>query len=307
MRTEYLIYFLEAVKTGSFNKAGQSLGLTHQTISTGVANLENELEVELAIRDKQGIVLTPAGEAAVAYAQQILDAAGQFKQAMAPFKKAAAKQMPAGQLNVLYTPLVSILVIPYLTEVFLTKYPHIALHFAEMEGEAILQALQNKKGDLGIFAFSSIIRSDQALAAQAQPLLPESYRLCAVVAASHPLAKRKSLSVKTLLKYPLALYQAGETPGTLQKILSAQGQPKLTLVTSNLPVYEQHIATGQAIGFLPKAVKKENKPSANGQKLVYIPIKEITASPVAYALAVALSPAQKALCQLFIDEVKAMF
>lgn len=61
MRSEHLEYFLEAVKTGSFNKAGLNLNTTHQTISSAVTNLENELDAQLVIRDNQGIQLTSAG------------------------------------------------------------------------------------------------------------------------------------------------------------------------------------------------------------------------------------------------------
>lgn len=307
MRTEYLIYFLETVKAGSFNKAGQLLEVTHQTISTGITNLENELDAQLLIRDKQGITLTPAGIEAIAYAQKILESTEQFKDAMAAFKTAAAVKMPAGQLNVLYAPLINIWVIPYLTGPFLKAYPKITLHFTEMEGVEILKALQNHKGDLGIFALSSAIRSNQALCAQAKPLSPDNLRLCAVVAANHPLAKRKSISVKTLLNYPLAIYQVGDAPGSLQYLLRAYGEPKLALVTSNLFAYERYIASGQAVGFLPKIGKKEGRFREGGANLVFIPIKETAAYPVAYALPPEQSQAKADLCQLFIDEVRAMF
>ncbi len=309
MRTEYLIYFLETVKAGSLNKASQLLGVTHQTISTGMTNLENELDVGLLIRDKQGITLTPAGAEAVAFAQKILEDTEQFKGAMAAFKTAASAKEPAGHLDVLYTPLINIWVIPYLTGPFLKAYPQITLHFTEMEGVEILKALQNKKGDLGIFALSSAIRSNKALCAQAKTLSPDNLHLCAVVAAHHPLAKRKSISVKTLLKYPLAIYQVGEESGSLQNLLRSYGEPKLALVTSNLVAYERHIASGQAVGFLPKIGKKAGgfgfRESADN--LVFIPIKEAAAYPVAYAVSPELSQVKADLCQLFIDEVKAMF
>lgn len=307
MRTEYLMYFLEAVKTGSFNKASQSLEVTHQTISTGVTNLENELEVQLVLRDKQGIVLTPAGKEAAAYAQALLDTTKQFQQAMAQFKNTSVPIKPTGHLNVLYTPLINIFVIPYLTGSFLTKYPNITLHFTEMEGVEILKALQSYKGDLGLFAFSTAIRGDQALCTLAQPLSAENFSLCAVVSADHPLAKRKSISIKTLIKYPLAIYQVGDTPGTLQSLLRSYGELNLTLITSNYLAYERHISAGQSIGFLPRIGKKKVGLSTEEQKLIYIPIKETTAYPVAYALAEGLPPAQEALCQLFLDEVKTMF
>ena len=307
MRTEYLMYFLETVKAGSFNKASQALDVTHQTVSTGITNLENELDVQLVIRDQQGIALTPAGKEAVIYAQTLLETTERFKRAMGQFKPTAAAQKPKGHLNVLYTPLINMFVIPYLTDAFLMKYPHITLHFTEMEGVEVLKALQNNKGDLGLFALSTAIRSDRAFCAWAKPLLPEKFRLCAVVSYDHPLAKRRSISIKTLIKYPLTIYQAGDTPGTLQNMLRSYGELNLALITSNLLAYERYIATGQAIGFLPKIGKKKTSLGSDEQKLVYIPIKETPDNTIAYALATELPSAQESLCQLLIDEVKAMF
>ncbi|HEX2590029.1 MAG TPA: LysR family transcriptional regulator [Rhizomicrobium sp.] len=55
--------FLLVVKLGSFHKAAEALGLTQPTVSRRIARLEAALGVELVIRRRSGVTLTPEGQA----------------------------------------------------------------------------------------------------------------------------------------------------------------------------------------------------------------------------------------------------
>jgi len=54
-------YFLQVVESNSFTKAANHLHLTQSTISKNIASMESMLGVQLFIREKQSIRLTPAG------------------------------------------------------------------------------------------------------------------------------------------------------------------------------------------------------------------------------------------------------
>ena len=308
MRTEYLKYFLEVVKAGSFNKASQQLNVTHQTISTGITNLENELNTQLVIRDKQGITLTPAGKSAVDYAQTILEDISDFQQAMIQVSATPSCSTLSGHLTVLVSPLINSFIIPYIITPFLIKYPKLTLHFSELEGTDIMTSLQNNKGDLGLLALSSTFIDSQSLPASTQPIFNRTFRLYAVMSTNHPLAKRKSMSASTLIKYPLVLYQIGDSPGALQKFIVPYGEPNIYLVTDNLSVYKQCIVSGQAIGFLPMIANNRKFNLMNDlPNIVTVPIKEAPRTPIGYALSPNLSPAKQELCQLLINELLSLF
>ena len=53
MRTEQILYFLEAVKVGSFTKAAANLHLQQPSLREAITNLENELGEALLIRTKK--------------------------------------------------------------------------------------------------------------------------------------------------------------------------------------------------------------------------------------------------------------
>ncbi len=305
MRSEYLEYFLEVVKTGSFNKAGLNLNVTHQTISTAITNLENELNTQLILRTKQGILLTATGEVFLDYARKVLDTIQQSKQAVAQIDANNTTTTPSGHLTILASPFMNVFIIPQLTASFFTKYPNITLQVIEQESEEILNMLQSGKGDLGIFAISSVIAHDETLYKQCQTIDVNTFRLCAVTTATHPLANYKTVSLKTLSQYPLALYQVSDAPNTLQSIFLKFPDTRLHLTTSNFSVYKHCILSGQAVGILPKIKnKKTSLLLPDFEDSAWIPIKDTPHVSLGYSLATNLSKGKEKLCQLFLEEIK---
>jgi DNA-binding transcriptional LysR family regulator len=61
MQVELAKTFLEVVTTGSFVEAAERLHVTQSTVSTRIRALEQELGRPLFVRNKAGVVLTPAG------------------------------------------------------------------------------------------------------------------------------------------------------------------------------------------------------------------------------------------------------
>lgn len=69
--TALLAAFEAAARTGSVTLAAKELSLTQGAVSRQIKSLEEQLGVELFVRERQTIRLTPAGEA---YAREICDA-----------------------------------------------------------------------------------------------------------------------------------------------------------------------------------------------------------------------------------------
>ncbi len=304
MRSEYLEYFLEVVKTGSFNKAGLNLNVTHQTISTAITNLENECNTQLMIRNTKGIQLTETGKVMEKYARSILDITQQCKTTIAQIEKTSNQTDISGHLTILASPLINHFVIPSFTESIFMKYPKVTLQVLEVDSEEILLSLQTGKGDLGFFAITSTIAHDDSLYNQCQIIDSNIFRLCAVTTPGHPLGGYKSISIKTLRQYPLAIYQVADTPNTLHANLSQYGDIQIHLATSNYTVYTQCILAGQVVGILPKIRNKNTLLTKDFEAFSWIPIKELSSIPLGYATAPNLSENKEKLCQLFTEEIK---
>ena len=72
MRLQQLIYFEKIIEKGSINEAAKALYLTQPSLSNALKELENEMKVQLLVRNKQGIIPTAEGREFLIYVRQIL-------------------------------------------------------------------------------------------------------------------------------------------------------------------------------------------------------------------------------------------
>jgi DNA-binding transcriptional LysR family regulator len=73
LETRELRYFVAVAEAGRFTHAAQALHIAQQSLSAAIAQMERRLGVELFERDRQGLKLTPAGEALLPSARAILE------------------------------------------------------------------------------------------------------------------------------------------------------------------------------------------------------------------------------------------
>ncbi len=73
MKLHFLRYFVVLAEELHFGRAASKLAITQPPLSSAIKSLEEELEVQLLIRDSKHVELTQAGEAFLAEARQILE------------------------------------------------------------------------------------------------------------------------------------------------------------------------------------------------------------------------------------------
>lgn len=304
MRSEHLEIFLTVAQTGSFHKASLKLHTTHQTVSTAVTNLENELNAQLFTRDSQGAHLTNSGKIMLNYATTILENIQECKRTIEK-ESIDSKNTVRGKLTILVSPFINNFILPDFTTYFFYHYPHVSLQFFEMESEDILSSLPNNKGELGLFAITQNVRKNLNRLPLSTLPTTKTLRLYAITSQTHPLATYKSISTKTLSKYPLALYQSGEdTENPLLTLLTDKHDIKIHLITDNLTIYQHSLLSSSSVGILPK-IKSQNADMIfqHFKDFSWIPIKDIAPITLGYSLAPMLNKKQQSLAQLFIDEI----
>ena len=79
MELRVLNYFLAIAREESFTKAAQQLHITQPTLSRQIAQLEEELGVDLFVRSNHNIILTEDGMILKRRAQEILSLADKTK------------------------------------------------------------------------------------------------------------------------------------------------------------------------------------------------------------------------------------
>lgn len=188
-----LRYFFEAARTGSIRQAAESVHVAPSAISRQIAKLEHEFGTALLERRSDGVRLTPAGDLLAQQMQQtVRDLArvrGQIDE---------LKGLRRGEVTIYC---IEGLVDKYLPGVigrFNRQYPEIKFTVVITSTDRIVAALVGDECDIGI-ALNAPLRS---------PVVNSggwSEPIQAIVAASHPLAGRGSVTLTELAAYPAAL------------------------------------------------------------------------------------------------------
>ena len=68
----HLKYFLVVAQEGNFTCAAERLHLSQPSLSTQIKQFEESMSAQLFVREKSGVMLTPAGNALMPFAEQVL-------------------------------------------------------------------------------------------------------------------------------------------------------------------------------------------------------------------------------------------
>lgn len=133
--------FMEVVKTGSFTKAGNNIGLTQSGVSVKIRRLEERLSTKVFNRTSKSLSLTPEGEILLDYAGRILsvhnEAVGRLT------KPKASGELRVGLIDYFLPEL-----LPNLLSKFKQQYPNIHLEVRTDVGINLIPLFE--KGELDL-------------------------------------------------------------------------------------------------------------------------------------------------------------
>ncbi len=187
-------YFVAAGETGSVTLAARRQNISQPAISTAIAHIERELGVQLFLRrHAQGLSLTPAGRTLLKDAKRLL------KQAEGLYSAVGEAGQPlGGDLAVGWFTTLAPVLMPELLQSFVAGHPGVRLTMREGHQEELVSALRRGEIDLAV-TYDLEIGADVAFRALAT--LPPHVLL----AAAHPLARRRQLSLAELAPLPMVL------------------------------------------------------------------------------------------------------
>lgn len=189
--------FLAVARTGSFTRAADELALRQPTVSQQVQALEHSLQTPLFERTGRRVVLTPAGEALLPYAERLLALAAEAETATREAAGLAARTLRLGAGNTLAT-----YVLPDLLARLHWEHPAIAVQVQVGNTEQLIAAVL----DLGVeMALVGEPLNHPQLAIH--PFLHDE--LVVIVPPDDPWAKRTSIDVQELVQRTLLLRETG--------------------------------------------------------------------------------------------------
>lgn len=275
MTIDQLRYLVLVHHTGSMNKASELVYISHQALNASMNKLEEELSCELFIRHARGVVLSEKGLLLEKAAEKMLQTLDDVLPQLQTPEDTPPIPIQTEELIIFTPPIITSSFIPTIMEKFLTSHPSIKLSFSEKENNAIIQQITKNQFDaIGLLCLTEPLNISNS--PYKEFFLGED-KLMIATSNQHPLAKQKSVSIRTILKYPLAIYQVDyETKNPICTILEKYGTPNYLTITNNSAVYCNSIKIQKAIGFINRyAIKKNIAFRSIADSTIFLPVNNI--------------------------------
>ena len=267
MELRHLKYFIEITHDLNMTKAAERLHMSQPPLSRQIRQLEESLGTLLFDRSGKHLELTPAGRFFINRAKNILNSVEEVEAAM----KRMGRSGNSHWLNIGFVPSTLYGFLPDLIRSYShTKNVEIGLS----EYMTARQIIALKAGDIDV-GFGRIIIDDAKI--KREIVLEE--QLMAVLPKGHHLARRSSLSLKTLSLEKMILYPVSPRPSYADQVLEIFAKknirPKVVHEVQELQTALGLVASGIGVSLVPYSVQKMRP------DVVYIPLedKSIT-SPV---------------------------
>ena len=240
-----LALFVRVAETKSITRAASASHIALAAASRRIAQLEDQLGVELLYRSAKGVELTPAGQALLFHARQVLARVDEMRAEISDYSH-GLKGMVRIQANA--SALAQYL--PADLASFADAHPGIKLSLGEERSGAIVQSLQSGATDIGIVMEGAETAGIQLFDYRADVL-------CAVVPRKHPVRGR-SVAFSKLLDHD---FVGLESDTVISQLLLAHAQKedrplRLRVQVKSFDVVAKLIQAGLGIGVLPEAAAR---------------------------------------------------
>lgn len=205
MTLQQLRYIIQIVQSGSISMAAQKLYITQPSLSKSVSDLEKEMGITIFNRNNRGVYLSDDGARFLAYARQIVDQADLLERRYKsgpPIRRvfAVSSQHYAFAVDAFAA--------------FVQAYQDDQYEFALRESRTydIIEDVRTQRSELGILYLSKFNRDVlrrifQNAELDFVPLFKA--RPHVFLSRNHPLARRKTITLRDLRPFPRLSYEQG--------------------------------------------------------------------------------------------------
>jgi DNA-binding transcriptional LysR family regulator len=240
--TQHLKAFVAIAQCGSFSSAAARLHLTQPAISKRMALLEQQVEARLFDRIGRHVHLSEAGQALLPRALTVL------QEVEASYQDIAALQgRTAGRLSVAASHHIGLHYLPAHLREFTRSFPDVRLDLSFLDSEHAYEDIAQGRFDV---ALVTLAPEPDARFVQRQLWQDELRFVCGQ---RHPLAQRKSLTLRELCKHAAILPDAATYTTTLiKRLFDKQDLPLIAgMVANHLDTVKMLVSVGLGWGVLP--------------------------------------------------------
>lgn len=244
MRVDFLTLklFVAIADERSLTRAAEREHLALAAVSKRISDLEAHLRTPLLYRQPKGVALTPAGDALLHHARNLLDNIQHMQADLSEFSEGIK-----GHVRIHANTSAVIAFLPEDLSAFTALHPQIRIDLEERVSSEIVHAVREGLTDIGIFA--GHVQADGV-----QVFAYRRDRLVLVVPSEHPLAGRERVTLLDTVGYDFIGLQK---EASLHALISEAAQQvgahlRVRIQVRSFEAICRMIHTGMGIGILPE-------------------------------------------------------
>ncbi len=243
MKLQQLRYICEVARHNlNVSATAEVLYTSQPGISKQIKMLEDELGVQIFRRNGKHLTeITPAGQAILAAAGEILDKVESVQQTAQQFSDPSR-----GSISIATTHTQARYVLPEIIKAFIAQYPEVSLHMHQGTPVQISELASRGTVDFAI--------ATEALELFDNLVMMPCYRWnrILVVPRGHPLLDEKELSLEVIAAYPIVTYVFGFTGRSqLDAAFNAAGlKPDVVFTAADADVIKTYVKLGLGVGIV---------------------------------------------------------
>ena len=197
MELRQLEYFVAVAEEANFTRAAERVHISQSGVSAQVRRLEQELGAELIDRSARTATLTPAGAAALEHARGVIAAVSAVQQAVDE-----VTGLLRGRLVIAMVTACTVRPLFDALSAFHATHPGVELSLLEDASDRLIELVRSGQADLALTGVAAMPAGLEGF-----PVISE--RLVAAVAADHPLARRKRVTLADIADHPVICMPKG--------------------------------------------------------------------------------------------------
>jgi DNA-binding transcriptional LysR family regulator len=263
----HLRYFLAAAEELNFTRAAGQLNVAQQTLSEGIAQLEDMLGLRLFERAPRPVRLTDAGNRWVTYARETLEAAERAQAAARLLRGGHTARLRVGLAATAAFPLT-----PLLLDSFRDRHPRVELSTRHFDFGDPAGGLLTGESDVAIVRPPFTADGLELLVISSEPRY-------VALSDQHPLARRPAVSFAEIEREPWIEIDEADPVWCAFWRLTAQRREPLRVGASGQTLEDllEAARTRQAVGVVAESVARAQP----WPKLTYVKVTDIPPSDVA--------------------------
>jgi DNA-binding transcriptional LysR family regulator len=242
MELRHLRYFVAVATELNFRRAAVRLRVAQPAISRQVRDLEEELGFPLLERRAKSVHLTAAGRVFLNEAQAVLQRTTDAVNAARAV--ATGKQ---GKLHVGYAPSLTVEILPQALRKFQEQMPGVRVMLHDLSTQEMLDALRHDCLDLAL-----LVRPPKPALRGLRFEELRRYPLCVALATSHPLARRRQVSLPAVAGERLIAYSRTGYPEYHEQLAALLGKPQIAEEHDSATSLIAAVEAGRGVAIVPQ-------------------------------------------------------